>query len=234
MTPVIALVGLLASASPDVQGGRQLFNDPGLGKNGVACATCHAVVRNEAEDGDGRIRSGQTLWGVAQRPFWRGDRGRRLHRNLGSAVDVCVQLFQGGRPLTGRRRRQLRAYLRQISPPPRKKQRRRAPDSPRIRTALEADLDYDRPHYQNGDAKRGRGLFYRACHQCHPHGRAGVAPAIAGASVADVAKAVREGNGLLRGARRAGAWSPFYGLGRLSHRQVADIAAFVSTLQPKR
>ena len=232
MAPVFALAALLVAARPDadVAAGRGLFNDPGVGRHGVACADCHAVVRDEAKDGDGRIRSGQTLWGSARRRFWRGDRRRQLHANVSSAVDVCVQLFQGGAPLKGRRRRALRAYLRSVSPATR---RRAKMTEPRIKTALEADLNYDRAYYRNGDAKRGRGLFYRACHQCHPHGGAGVAPSILGANVADVAKAVREGNGLLRGARRAGAWSPFFGLGRLSHKQVADIAAFVGSL-PKR
>ena len=230
LAPVVFL-GLLAAARPDpqVRTGRQLFHDPSIGTHGVACARCHSTAANEAVDGDGLLRSGFTLYGVARRPYWRGDTRRQLHARVSEAVDVCVQLFQGGKPLQGAQRRAMTAYLRSISPIPGRRQPRSAP-APRIKTALEADLNYDRSKYRGGDATRGRRLFYRACHGCHPHGQAGVAPSLVGASVADVAQAVREGNGLLRGARRPGAWSPPFGTNRLTHPQVADIAAFIGTL----
>ena len=241
MAPILALMGGLAlAASPaDVRLGRKLFHDPSVGVNGVSCATCHATVADETA-GDGLLRAGHTLWGVAERPFWRGDYRRQMHGTVADAVDTCVQLFQGGKPLRGARRRRMTAFLEQISPKAarkarkRKRRSRQPPTEARIQTALEADLDYDRPKYRNGNAARGRSLFYRACHACHPHGRAGVAPSLIGASVADVARAVREGNGLLRGARRSGAWSPSFGLNRLSHPQVADIAAYVGTLHADR
>lgn len=223
-TPLV-LAGLLLARPGDIDAGRRLFNDPGLGQHGVSCATCHSTVRSETQQGDGLLRAGFSLWGVANRPYWRGDTRRQLHLTLADAVNVCVQLFQGGAPLKGRSQRQLAAYLSNISP--KTKKRAPPPSMPRIQTALEADLNYDRPKYRGGDAERGRGLFYRACHACHPHGGQGVAPSIRGASLADVAKAVREGNGLLRGARRVGAWSPAFGTNRLTHRQVADIAAYV-------
>ena len=40
---------------------------------------------------------------------------------------------------------------------------------------------------------------------------------------------VREGNGLLRGARKGTEWMPFYGSNRLKDKEVADIAAWVTT-----
>jgi mono/diheme cytochrome c family protein len=214
--PLIAL----ALAAPSDEG-RRIFHDPGIGKNGVSCAGCHGTVANEAKDGDGLIRAGHPLAGVAKRPFWRGDRKRRFHRDLGDAANVCVMVFQGGRPLEAERLRPLVAYLKSIS--------RRGRARPlTIETALEADLDYDRPKYRGGDPLAGRDVFYRACHGCHPHARAGTGPAIAGQSVADIAKYVREGNGLLRGARKGSSWMPAFGLDRLSHQQVADVAAWVS------
>lgn len=204
-----------------------MFYDPGLGNNGVACVDCHASVQDESVDGDGRIRAGHTLFGVAQRPYWRGDSQRRLLRNLPDTVDVCVELFMGGAPLQGRTRSDLMSYLTSLK-------LRRRPEALRLETALEADLNYDRPKYRGGDADLGRKLFYRTCHSCHPHGGAGVAPAIFESSLAATAMKIREGNGVLRGARRPGEWMPAYGPDRLSHRQVAHIAAFVLTLAPRK
>ena len=53
---------------------------------------------------------------------------------------------------------------------------------------------------------------------------------VARATRVAVAAKVREGNGLLRGARRGTEWMPFYGRDRLSDAEVADIAAFVGTI----
>lgn len=227
MHPAILLAITLSAAPPGVDAGRRLFNDPGLGKNGVACAACHATVKDEAKDGDGLLRAGHSLFGVARRPFWRGDRERRLHRSLADATDVCVQIFQGGEPLEGADRTNLARYLSTLG-----RAKKRSPALV-LQPALEADLDYDRPQYQGGDASRGRALFYQACHACHPHGGVGLGPAVAGLGVAEVAQAVREGNGLIRGSRKAGAWMPAYGQTRLSDDQVADLAAFLSSLPKK-
>jgi mono/diheme cytochrome c family protein len=100
-----------------------------------------------------------------------------------------------------------------------------------IQPALEATLDYHRERYQGGNADRGRLLFFRACHSCHPRGAAGLGPALTGTPPDSVARAVREGNGLMRGARKPGAWAPFFGKDRLNDQQVADVAAFVATLE---
>lgn len=229
MSAAILLAFTLSAAPPsDLAAGRRLFFDPSLGKNGVACAGCHETVADEARDGDGLLRAGHTLAGVAQRPFWRGDRERRMHRDLGSAVDACVELFQGGTPLAGAERHALNRFISSLG----KKGKKKSPALV-LDPALEADLDYDRPQYRDGDRGRGRALFFRACHGCHPHGGAGLGPAVAGLSEAQVAKAVREGNGLIRGSRKAGAWMPAYGRTRLSDAEVADLAAFLAGL-PKR
>jgi mono/diheme cytochrome c family protein len=109
---------------------------------------------------------------------------------------------------------------------------RRAMPPLAIQPGLEANLDYDREKYRGGDADRGRRLFFAACSGCHPRGGAGLGPALFGQSVPEVARKIREGNGLLRGAKTEGAWKPFFGKDRLSDAQVADVAAFVSTLPP--
>ncbi|MFO0728027.1 MAG: c-type cytochrome [Myxococcota bacterium] len=210
-------------ADPATTRGKKLFFDASLGRNGVACADCHANVEDEASQGDGRIRAGHTLFGAAGRPYWRGDGRRTTFPTLRKAIDACVQIFQGGSPLAAEDSLRLAAYLESISP-----RKGQAPIA--IQPALEAGLDYDRDKYRGGEATRGRDLFFAACHSCHPLGRAGIGPAIFGKQPAEVALKVREGNGLLRGNRSPTAFAPFFGKDRLSDAQVADIAAYVATL----
>ncbi len=214
----------LATGSP-VSEGRQLFHDPGIGKNGVSCADCHATVKDETRRGDGLLRPGHSLFGVAKRKYWRGDRQRRFHRNVGASMNVCVQIFQRGPSLEGQQKHALVAFLKSIS-----KGKKQPPL--RIFTALEADLDYNREKYRRGHITTGRSLFYRTCHNCHPHAGAGLAPSIIGKTVAETARAIREGNGMIRGARKGSSWMPAFGLGRLSNEEVADIAAYVASLKP--
>ena len=220
----VALFSLLAIAGApgEADEGRKVFHDAGIGTNGVSCAHCHSTVADEQADGDGLIRAGHTLAGVATRGFWRGDVRRKTFSTLGEAVDECVKLFMGGETLQGRDRATMVAFLRSIS-----KKKHARPD---LETGLVPNNDYDRPEFRNGDADRGRELFYAACHGCHPQGRAGIATSLEKSTVADVAKKTREGNGLLRGARKEGEWMPSFGRERLTDQQVADLAAFVQTL----
>lgn len=224
LTPLFVLLFAAPPAAPDVSEGRALFNDPGLGKNGVSCAMCHAVVENEAKDGDGLVRSGHTLFNVAKRKFWRGDAKHTAHPTLADAVDVCVQLFHGGAPLEGKQRVALDGYLKSLS---------KKDEDPALvlEPALEADLDYAREKYKGGDADAGRALFFRACSVCHPKGGEGIGPSLKRRTFADVARKVREGNGLMRGSRKGTDWMPFYGRDRLSDKQIADLGAFVATLE---
>lgn len=226
---ILALVSLGAAetkatkSDPATSKGRRLFFDASLGKNGVACSDCHSNVEDEASQGDGRIRAGHTLYGVAGRPYWRGDGRRTSFPTLRKAIDACVTIFQGGSPLPAEDSLRLAAYLESISP-------RKGQPPITLEPALEAGLDYDRDKYRGGDPGKGRELFFAACHSCHPAGRAGLGPAIIGKTVPEIALKVREGNGLLRGNRPAGAFAPFFGKDRLSDAQVADIAAYASTL----
>lgn len=193
-----------------------MFFDPGLGKNGVACADCHAVT---AEEDDGLRRSGHPLAGAARRPYWRGDTRRATFRSLGAAIEPCFQIYQGGDALPGPVRSGLVAYLKKLP----------GDKTPiQIQPSLVASGDYQRPEFMGGSIRRGQSLFYRACHGCHPHAnREGLGGVVAGMGLGKVAFAVREGTGLLRGSQRPGAWMPFYGADRLSDRELADIAAFI-------
>ena len=102
-------------AQPGPQEGRKLFHDPALGSNGVACATCHSTVDDEASRGDGLIRAGHSLWGVARRAHWRGDTRRTAYPRLANAVNVCAQLFQGGGPLQPRDLDQIVRFLQTLT-----------------------------------------------------------------------------------------------------------------------
>ena len=226
MLGVSIITAAVVMAQPAAGEGRRLFHDPGLGNHGVACATCHATVRDEAKDGDGLIRAGHTLSGVARRAHWRGDTRRTAYPRLSAAIDVCAQLFQGGGPLEPRDREQIVRFLGQLG-----SRSKRAQPPLTIQPALEANRRYDRRKYTRGDPARGRALFFRACHSCHPKAGRGLGPSIAGTPAAEVAAKIREGNGLLRGSREPGDWMPFFGRDRLTDANVADIAAYVSTLK---
>lgn len=198
-----------------------------MGRNGVSCATCHSTVQDEGREGDGLRRAGHSLFGVAYRPYWRGDVKRASHPTLADAVDICVQLFQGGSNLEGRDRMAFLAYLKSVSPT-------KPQPVLRLEPSLEADLNYDREKYRGGDADGGRTLFFKTCHACHPRGASGLGPSLRGKTLADIAKKAREGNGLLRGARKAAEWMPFFGLDRLTDKELADIAAYVGTLDAEK
>lgn len=220
---ILILSTLLLGNSPQVQAGRQLFFNPGISDTGVACGTCHAVVEDEAQQGDGLIRSGHTLFGAARRPYWRGDTKRQLFPDLGRALEECVRMFMGGKSLGKVQNQNIVQYITSISP------KRNAP-AVKIEPALVANEDYNRPEYQGGNADRGRDLFYRACHSCHPHGGQGVAPAIQGREIGAIVHGVREGNGLLRGKLRQGGWMPFFGRNRLPSSDLKHIAAYIQLL----
>lgn len=219
----IALLALWMSAPSKIDEGRLLFHDPGLGANGVSCAQCHSTVEDETKDGDGLIRAGHSLFGAHGRKYWRGDIKKKQHGNVAQAAEVCIKLFQGGEPLEPRQRVVLTAYLRSLG-------KGRHPPL-QIHPALEANGDYERSKYLEGDADRGKRLFYQTCHSCHPHGRAGLGKSLQDKRIGEIIAKIREGNGLLRGASPKGRWMPFFGKDRLSDAQVADIAAYVYTFR---
>jgi mono/diheme cytochrome c family protein len=116
---VSTLVALIVAAppaeKPAVVQGRKLFHSAALGAHGVACGDCHATVEDEATQGDGKLRAGHTLWGVAGRPYWRGDGRKADYPNLKKASDACAKLFQGAE-LGGEDGAKLVAFLESISP----------------------------------------------------------------------------------------------------------------------
>ncbi|NJK88337.1 MAG: hypothetical protein HC923_02375 [Myxococcales bacterium] len=223
---MIAMIGaalLTVGASPDA--GRQAFFDPGISDRGVACATCHEA--SPEEDTDGLIRAGHSLFDVARRPHWRGDVRRSSLPTVRAAMEPCIEIYMGGLRTKDDGALIARFLEQNVGTG-------KAPPALVIKPSLEADRDYARPKYLSGDPDRGRKLYYRACHSCHPHGdKEGIAGRVAGLDRARVAANVREGTGLLRGRRDPAAWMAFFGADRLSDDEVADIAAFVEGLGAK-
>lgn len=212
---------LLLGASAEL--GQVLFFDPGQGRHGVACSDCHATREDE---GSGLLRAGHPLFGVAGRPHWRGDAGKRTYPTLADAIAPCARIYQGAARPDPASLAAIAAHLTGLGGKSRRPPLELRPD-------LRADGDYAQPRFLSGRPGPGRTLFYRACHGCHPHGtKEGLGGVLAGLPADRIVAKVREGTGLLRGAREPGAWMPFYGTDRLSDEQIAHIVAFIGALPP--
>ncbi|MFH1566465.1 MAG: c-type cytochrome [Gemmatimonadota bacterium] len=242
LTTFVALAVLLvapAGAQVKISGsapeGRLLFHSPALSGNGLACTNCHADF-DEVRRNDGLIRAGHSLENAASRQtFW----GQELdspdrYPDISSAAVVCVETYlQRPDKLTAQQKLSLETYLRAID---------RQPVVLPLAYAPAADLTGEYAGFGGGDKRRGRELFYAACHVCHPNGNSGLAPAIPrGKEPAFYARKVREGNGLgavLSGLdpnaydRRSGLHMPFFGADRLSNGDIRDIVAYLMALAP--
>ena len=128
----------------------------------------------------------------------------------------------------------MQEYLQQIN---------RRPVSPPLAIAPGADKTGEYAGFEGGDRIRGRGLFYAACHACHPNGNTGISqvPLPRDKPAAFYARKIREGDGLgavLSGLdpnaydAQAGLFMPFFGVDRLDNRRVRDIIAYVKSLPP--
>ena len=239
------VVGPLASAAQNaeqVKGsattGRLLYYSPATSRNGLSCAHCHADFDEERRP-DGMIRSAHSLYNAARREtFW----GQEIdspdrYVDISSAAVVCVETFMlNPDKLTASQKLSLEAYLRVIT--------RRPTLSPLTYTAG-ADLTGGYVGFEGGDKRRGRRLFFAACHVCHPNGGTGIAPLPIprGADPAEYARKIREGNGL--GAvfsgldptayvEDSGLFMPFFGVDLLANQQIRDIIAYIQSLPPSR
>jgi mono/diheme cytochrome c family protein len=203
--------------------GKKLFYDAGLGQSGQSCAHCHATVEDEASQGDGLVRAGHTLANVAGRASWRGDARRMSYPTLRRALEACADVFQGA-SLAPDDAARLVSFLESISP-------KRGLPPLVVQPSLAPDLDYDRDEFRGGDAAAGRATFFAACHACHPSGGPGIGPTLRGLAPAAIAAGAREGNGLMRGTRAPGRYAAFFGKDRLRDRDLADVIAFLATLE---
>ena len=217
--------------------GRILFNSPSAGRNGLACINCHANFDEEKSD-DGKLRAGHPLINSAKRQTWWGQDPEvdNMYPDIAHAAVVCVEMFMlNPDKLTAQQLLDLQSHLHNITRQPIKAP---LPLSPAV------DKTGEYGGFDGGDKIIGRNLFFAACHTCHPNGNAGIAPALPrDKDPAFYARKVREGNGL--GAEIAGLdpdaydeaegeFMPFFGVDRLTQRQLQHIIAYIRSLPPGR
>ncbi len=129
--------------------------------------------------------------------------------------------------LTAQQLVDLQAYLKRIN--------RRPILTPQV-YAAGGDLTGEYAGFEGGDKILGRGLFYATCHSCHPNGNAGIAPSLPrDRDAAFYARKVRLGavfSAINPNAYdpAAGLVMPFFGLDRLSNKQLRDIIAYIKNL----
>ena len=233
---VLLLVDARAQSAPQSSSaqGRVLFHSPSISTNGLACGHCHADF-DERRNADGRIRAAHSLANSANRvTFW----GQELedpdrYQDIAHAGVVCVVTFmRNPKKLTAQELLDLQSYLKTIN---------RRPELASLTITAGADLTGEYTGFEGGDKIVGRGLFYAACHVCHPNGNAGIAPVAIprDKDPSFYARKIREGNGM--GAKysglnpdaydpEGGLFMPFFGLDRLSNQAIRDIIAYIKSL----
>jgi thiosulfate dehydrogenase len=211
---------------PAAQLGQQLFSATSVSTsrfNRFSCATCHVKQAEAGLIAPQRWDSGYNLHGVtARRGWWGGGEVRLL-----DAVNVCVEQFMGGRPLTADQpaARQLGAYLAEGAPV------EDQPQAPltivRTITALDGLV---------GDPGRGALMYAVSCARCHgavSTGQGSLDPTIA--RIPDDTKRFFPDNARAAFVEKIrhgrffgiGGVMPFYSLEAMSDAEVADLLAYV-------
>lgn len=218
------------------EAGRRLFHSPTISTNGLSCGHCHADFDEETRS-DGVIRAGHSLFNSFYRETWWGKdpEDPDAYATIDEAAVVCVLHYMRNKDqLTAQQQLDLRAYLKSIA--------RRALRTP-LAIAPAADKTGEYKGFGGGNRLSGKGVFYNACHSCHPNGNAGIAPLALprDKDPSYYARIIREGDGLgsvLSGVDpnaysfKAGKFMPFFGADRLSNAQIRDIIAYIKSLPP--
>jgi thiosulfate dehydrogenase len=221
---------LAAGCTQQISGaerGEELFRDPGITEsphNTVSCATCHQVT---ATSDPARIDPGYSLYGVAARSRYWGDKVY----NLADAVNVCLVFFMRGQELdeTSEDARAIYEYLLSITPDG-------SPSDPLPVTVTENIVPIPL-----GDATAGEAIYQASCQHCHGEAHTGSGnitdpvvdlpeyaienypkdfPGIAPGLV--VIEKVRHGRFF-----DVGGYMPFYSSEILTDDQIGDLLAFL-------
>lgn len=134
-----------------VEHGEAIFNDPGIAGtdlNSYSCATCHAEP-----SGTGPLRPGGSLRGVTERPYYWAGQEVELLRSVNHCLDYFMLKTEPWKA-EDEEARALYGYLESISDG--------ASTAPAQFTVVLDILDLP-----PGDAKRGEGMYGRACGTCH-------------------------------------------------------------------
>ena len=238
VTPLASAAQSANQVKGSATAGRLLYHSPATSRNGLSCVHCHADFDEERRP-DGMIRSGHSLYNASRRETFWGQEADSPDRyvDISSAAVVCVETFMlNPDKLTASQTLSLEAYLRVIT---------RHPTLAPLAYMAGADLTGRYVGFEGGDKRRGRRLFFAACHSCHPNGNTGIAPVPIprDADPSVYARKVREGNGL--GAvfsgldptayvEDSGLFMPFFGVDLLANQEIRHIIAYVKALPPPR
>ena len=191
------------------RGGERLFFSREEGPIPIACADCHLVTPPGSPSPDDLIRPGHTVYDAYGRgSWWNG----RVTTDCGEAGEVCLKRFMGGTEMSGKMRTGLVLYMKSLGAP--------YGDPFVLRRKPPGQVSAG-----SGEAEAGRDLFRRACDACHPGGGAGLGPDLGTSKMTpgEIADLIREGRDPM----------PFYQGDILDDDQVAHIAAYTHSLQPR-
>lgn len=194
---------------PSGRRGESFFYNRTVGPGKVACADCHAIANPALAAPDDLIRSGHSLFDAFGRgSWWNG----HVTTDCGEAAEVCHKRFQGGGELDAIPRVGLVMYMKDQS----------APVSNPI---IVSRVPPGRAPVNEGDAARGKDLFRRACDLCHGAGGTGAGGDLSSSTKTpkEIADLIRTGEGRM----------PLFQGDILTDAQVADIAAYAWSLQPR-
>lgn len=224
LVAALLAVGCGETSRPDrpdpdeLTGGEAVYRRPLADGNTFTCATCHALSEPAA---DGIRRPGHPIGDAANRPTYKNGRLTSLR----DAVNTCVDEWMGAEPLAADDPRwlDLEAFLVE-----------QAGSAPAAEVTIER---VDPPADPlGGDMIAGRDVYHETCVVCHGEEGAGSqkAPPLAGAGTEAplIAERVRlsgrADSAVYPGL--AGGRMPFWGLDRLSERELLDVIAYVEAI----
>jgi mono/diheme cytochrome c family protein len=196
-------------APPTTRAGEQFFFNRAVGPGKIACADCHAITNPALGPTDDLIRAGHNLTDAFGRgSWWNG----HVTTDCGEAAEVCYKRFQGGSEMDAVARVSLVMFMKSHSV---------TVSSP----ILVLRVPPGRAPINEGDAARGHDFFRRACAVCHGEGGTGAGGDLAASakSPKEIADLVRTGEGRM----------PLFQGDLLTDEQVADVATYAWSLQPK-
>ena len=228
---------------PQAKLGRELFYDPSFGgtidpnkASGMSCATCHADFDEEQEP-DGQIRTGHSIIGVRDRgkSQWAKVTSDMFERAAGGA-GFCYQRFLQRIPerkidpsaIPEAQAEALMAYFDYMSvgkKSPEVKLQSISKDASKIAANQILKI--------NGNAKNGWKFYARACANCHAKPKkGGIGPQmVKSRPPANLQKRLHK---IASYVRAGGYTMPAIGEEKLSDQALADILAFISSLNKRQ
>lgn len=201
--PSVMVVGLVVAGAGDVENGKKIFHNSGKSSNGLACITCHDTAESLA---DGILRPAHPMTNVLGRPtFWGG-----TLTTFGEASDFCAVKYMQIEGLSASDKADLESYVAGFGKEP----------QPALVLAKRTRKQIADVGKLAGDPARGKEIVERSCIQCHS--KKGPAPAMD--------QTLSPASIIVIDLSTGGKFMPFFSADRLSDQQVADVAAYVSSI----